>query len=127
LDELTEKLRGAGGAAAEQAEIMNNTWQGAFSSLDSVWQSVKDTVGEPILEPLSQAFKDIGAVIGELIDSGKIKQLGTSIGEVFTEATVYIVDFIKNIDMSAVIDKVSNSLDSLRGISVAANGAFQAL
>lgn len=127
LDELTEKLNNAGGAAAEQAEIMNNTWQGAFAGLDSVWQSVKDTLGEPILEPLSQAFKDVGAVIGELIDSGKIEQLGTSIGEVFTEATVYIVDFIKNIDMSAVIDKVSNSLESLRGISVAANGGFQAL
>jgi|GEM_PF-3963211 len=127
LDELTEKLRGAGGAAAEQAEIMNNTWQGAFASLDSVWQSVKDTIGEPILEPLSQAFKDIGAVIGELIDSGKIEQLGASIGEVFTEATVYIVDFIKNIDMAEVIDRVSNSLETLRGISVAANGAFQAL
>ena len=127
LDELTEKLNNAGGAAEEQAEVMNNTWQGAFASLDSVWQSVKDTIGEPILEPLSQAFKDIGAVIGELIDSGKIEQLGASIGEVFTEATVYIVDFIKNIDMAAVIDKVGNSLESLRGISVAANGAFQAL
>lgn len=127
LDELTEKLNNAGGAAAEQAEIMNNTWQGAFAGLDSVWQSVKDTLGEPILEPLSQAFKDVGAVIGELIDSGKIEQLGTSIGEVFTEATVYIVDFIKNIDMAAVIDRVSSSLENLRGISVAANGAFQAL
>ena len=127
LDELTDKLNNAGGAAAEQADIMNNTFQGAFAGLDSVWSSVKDTLGEPILEPLSQAFKDIGAVIGELIDSGKIGQLGTSIGEVFTEATVYIVDFIRNIDMSAVIDKVSNSIESLRGISVAANGAFQAL
>lgn len=127
LDELTEKLNNAGGAAAEQAEIMNNTWQGAFAGLDSVWQSVKDTLGEPILEPLSQAFKDVGAVIGELIDSGKIEQLGTSIGEVFTEAAVYIVDFIKNIDMTAVIDRVSSSLENLHGISVAANGGFQAL
>lgn len=127
LEELTEKLKGAGGAAEEQADIMNNTFQGAFAGLDSVWSSVKDTLGEPILEPLSQAFKDIGAVIGELIDSGKIGQLGTSIGEVFTEATVYIVDFIRNIDMAAVIDKVGSSIESLRGISVAANGAFQAL
>lgn len=127
LDELIGKLNDAGGTAEEQAEIMNNTWQGAFAGLDSVWSSVKDTLGEPILKPLSQAFKDVGAVIGELIDSGKIEQLGTSIGEVFTEATVYIVDFIRNIDMAAVIDKVSSSLDTLRGISVAANGAFQAL
>lgn len=127
LDDLTGKLNNAGGAAAEQAEIMNSTWQGAFAGLDSVWQSVKDTLGEPILEPLSQAFKDVGGVIGELIDSGKIEQLGKSIGAVFTEATVYVVDFIRNIDMAAVIDKVSGSLDSLRGIATAANGAFQAL
>ena len=127
LDELTAKLRDASGTAQEQADTMNNTWQGAFAGLDSAWQSLKDKLGESFLGSMTQSFKDLGAEITSLVDSGKIKQFGDSVAAVFTEATTYVIDFIRNVDMSAILDKVSNSLDYLRGISVAANGAFQAL
>lgn len=127
LDELTDKLNNASGTAQEQADIMNNTWQGALAGLGSAWQSLKDTLGESFLGSMTQSFKDLGAEITSLVDSGKIKQFGDSVAAVFTEATTYVIDFIRNVDMSAILDKVSNSLDYLRGISTAANGAFQAL
>lgn len=127
LDELTAKLRDASGTAQEQADTMNNTWQGAFAGLDSAWQSLKDKLGESFLGSITQSFKDLGAEINNLTESGKVKQFGDSVAAVFTEATTYVIDFIRNVDMSAILDKVSNSLDYLRGISVAANGAFQAL
>lgn len=127
LDELTAKLNDAQGTAAAQAEIMNNTWQGALAGLDSAWSTLKDTLGESFLGSLTQSFKDLGTEIISLVDSGKVKQFGDSVAAVFTEATTYVIDFIRNVDMSALLDKVSNSLDYLRGISVAANGAFQAL
>lgn len=127
LDELTEKLNNASGTAQEQADLMNNTWQGALAGLDSAWSTLKDTLGESFLGSLTQSFKDLGTEIISLVDSGKVKQFGDSVAAVFTEATTYVIDFIRNVDMSALLDKVSNSLDYLRGISVAANGAFQAL
>lgn len=127
LDELTAKLNDAQGTAAAQAETMNNTWQGALAGLDSAWSTLKDTLGESFLGSLTQSFKDLGTEIISLVDSGKVKQFGDSVATVFTEATTYVIDFIRNVDMSAILDKVSNSLDYLRGISVAANGAFQAL
>lgn len=127
LDELTDKLQNASGTAQEQADTMNNTWQGAFAGLDSAWQSLKDKLGESFLGSMTESFKDLGTEITSLVDSGKIKQFGDSVAAVFTEATTYVIDFIRNVDMAALLDKVSNSLDYLRGISVAANGAFQAL
>ena len=127
LDELTAKLYDAGGAAQSQADAMNNTWQGALAGLGSAWQSLKDTLGESFLGSMTQSFKDLGDEINNLTASGKIKQFGDSVAAVFTEATTYVIDFIRNVDMSAILDKVSNSLDYLRNISVAANGAFQAL
>lgn len=127
LDELTAKLYDAGGAAQEQADIMNDTWQGAFAGLQSAWQSLKDTLGESFLGSMTQSFKDLGAEINNLTDSGKVKQFGDSVAAIFTEATTYVIDFVRNVDMADILDKVSHSLDYLRGISTAANGAFQAL
>lgn len=127
LDELTEKLRGAGGTAAEQAEVMNNTWQGALAGLDSNWQSLKDKLGESFLTPMVGSFKELGVVITELVDSGKIKQLGDSAATAFKEASTAVIDFVTSIDMADVIDKVSNSLAALSTVAVGANGAFQAL
>lgn len=127
LDDLTDKLNNASGTAQEQADTMNNTWQGGLAGLQSAWQSLKDTLGESFLGSITQSFKDLGAEINNLTESGKVKQFGDSVAAVFTEATTYVIDFIRNVDMSAILDKVSNSLDYLRGISVAANGAFQAL
>lgn len=127
LDELTEKLRGAGGTAAEQAEVMNNTWQGALAGLDSTWQSLKDKLGESFLTPMAGSFKELGTAITELVDSGKIKQLGDSAATAFKEASTAAIDFVTSIDMADVIDKVNNSLAALSTVMVGANGAFQAL
>lgn len=126
LDELTAKLNDAGGTAQSQADLMNNTWQGALAGLGSAWQSLKDTLGESFLGSMTQSFKDLGAEINSLTESGKVKQFGDSVAAVFTEATTYVIDFVRNVDMADILDKVSRSMDTLRGISVAANGAFQA-
>lgn len=127
LDELRDKLLEAGGTAAEQAEVMNNTWQGALAGLDSNWQSLKDKLGESFLTPMAGSFKELGAAITELVDSGKIKQLGDSAATAFKEASAAAIDFVTSIDMADVIDKVNNSLAALSTVMVGANGAFQAL
>lgn len=126
LDELTAKLRDASGTAQEQADLMNNTWQGALAGLGSAWDSLKNTLGTTFLGSMTDSFKDLGAEINSLTESGKVKQFGDSVAAVFTEATTYVIDFIRNVDMADILDKVSRSMDTLRGISVAANGAFQA-
>lgn len=126
LDELTDKLQNASGTAQEQADLMNNTWQGALAGLGSAWDSLKNTLGTTFLGSMTDSFKDLGAEINSLTESGKVKQFGDSVAAVFTEATTYVIDFIRNVDMADILDKVSRSMDTLRGISVAANGAFQA-
>ncbi len=127
LDELTNTLNEAGGAAAEQAETMNNTWQGALAGLDSAWSTLKDTLGESFLDSMTQSFKDLAAEIVSLVDSGKIKQFGENVASVFKEATAYVIEFVQNVDMGAILDKVSNSLDGIQTAAQGANGAIQSL
>lgn len=127
LDELKAKLYAAGGTAQEQADVMNNTWQGALSGLGSSWQYLKDTLGESFLAPMTQSFKDLGDMIVGLVDSGKISKLGNSLATVFSESVKAVMDFVARLDFGAMVDKLSNAFDTLRGIGVAINGAFEAL
>lgn len=127
LDELKAKLYAAGGTAQEQADVMNNTWQGALDSLGSSWDYLKDKLGESFLAPMTQSFKSLGDTIVGLVDSGKIGQLGNSLARVFSDATTAVIDYISKMDFATVIDRVSTSLDTLRGIGAGINGAFQAL
>lgn len=127
LDELTAKLQGAGGTAEEQADIMNSTWQGALAGLGSAWQSLKDKLGESFLDSMTESFKELGTTITGLVDSGKIKQLGDSAAEAFKDASKFAIEFVQNVDMADVIDKVSKSFESLQTIATGLNGGFQAL
>lgn len=127
LDELKAKLYAAGGTAQEQADVMNNTWQGALDGLGSSWDYLKDKLGESFLAPMTQSFKDLGDMIVGLVDSGKIGQLGNSLATVFSESVKAVMDFVARLDFGAMIDKLSNAFDTLRGIGVAINGAFEAL
>lgn len=127
LDELTGKLYEAGGAAESQAETMNNTWQGALAGLDSAWSTLKDTLGESFLDDMTQSFKDLATEIISLVDSGKVKEFGKSVADEFKKATTYVIEFVRNVDMAELLDKVSNSLSYLQTVATGANGAFQAL
>lgn len=127
LDALKNKMYDAEGAAQSQADTMNSTWQGAMTSLGSAWDSLKNKLGESFLAPMAQSFKDLGAEVVALVDSGKIKALSDSLSRIFTEGSKSVIDFIRNLDFAALIEKVSGALDSLRNVGAGINGAFQAL
>lgn len=127
LDELKAKLYAAGGTAQEQADVMNNTWQGALAGLGSAWDYLKNTLGESFLEPMTESFKGLGEMIVGLVDSGKIGKLGDSLATLFKESATAVMDFVSRLDFGAMIDKLSNAFETLRGIGVGINGAFEAL
>ena len=127
LDELHGKLQDATGFATTQAAEMGNNLKGAFDELGSAWDTVKNKLGTPILEPLKNKIKELAGVISDLANSGKIDELGKKIADVFEKGADAVIRFVKELDFGAIVDKVSAAFGVLGGAGTALNGAFQAL
>nr|DAY37177.1 MAG TPA: minor tail protein [Caudoviricetes sp.] len=127
VDGLRDKLKDAAGFAIGQAEVMNNTLKGAFDALSSAWDSLKGKLGKPILEPLRDKLNELAKVISDLVNSGKIEELGKKIAAAFSDGADAVIRFVKEMNFDAVIDKASGGFEKLKAIGTALNGAFQAL
>ena len=127
VDGLRDKLQDAAGFAVGQAEVMNNTLKGAFDALSSAWDSLKGKLGKPILEPLRDKLNELAKVISDLVNSGKIEELGRKIAAAFSDGADAVIRFVKEMNFDAVIDKASGGFEKLKTIGTALNGAFQAL
>lgn len=114
LDNLIGKLNKAGGTAQEQADVMNNTWQGALASLQSAWDSLKNKLGESFLSSMTEDFKDLSEQIVALVDSGKIKELGDGLANLFHEAMQKLLAFSKSLDMQEILSKTADAFATLQ-------------
>ena len=127
VDELHGKLQDASGFAIGQAKEMGNNVAGAFAELGSAWDAVKLKLATPILEPLRDKLNELAKVISDLVNSGKIEELGRKIATVFSDGADAVIRFVKEMDFDSVINKASSGFDKLKTIGTALNGAFQAL
>lgn len=127
LDELIGKLENAGGTAQDQATIMNNTWQGALASLQSAWDSLENKLGESFLESMKADFQALTAQIVELVDSGKISQLGDGLAKMFHDATVSFLKFTQNLDIQELVGNLAEGIESLRAFASALGAIFSGL
>ena len=127
LDDLTAKLENAGGTAAEQARRMSDNVPGAFAELESAWDAFKLKIAAPILEPLKNKMLEMSGVISELVSSGQVEALGEKIAAVFKDGADAVINFVKNLDFGAMVDRVAGWFDNLKNVGHGLNGAFQAL
>ena len=119
LDELTEKLENASGYATGLASVMDDNLHGAFAGLESAWENLKNKLSEPILEPLAATMRELGAVIGNLVDTGKIDALGQKIAEVFRNGADAVILFVRELDFSALMDKITAGFQTLTTVGSA--------
>lgn len=127
LDDLTTKLENAGGTAEEQAKRMSDNVPGAFAALTSAWQAFRLKIAAPLLEPLKNKMLELAGVISELVNSGKVEALGEKIATVFKDGADAVINFVKNLDFGAMVDRVAGWFENLKIVGHGLNGAFQAL
>ena len=127
LDDLTAKLENAGGTAEEQAKRMSDNVPGAFAELESAWDGLKLKIAAPILEPLKNKMLELAGVISDLVNSGKVEALGEKIAAVFKDGADAVINFVKNLDFGAMVDRVAGWFENLKTVGHGLNGAFQAL
>lgn len=118
LDELTGRLQNSEGSAAAMAEAMRNNLNGALGSLGSAWQLVKDTLGTPVLPVLKQGVEQLTAVLRAAVADGAVGRFGEAIAAAFSAGLKYIREFIANVDMDAVTERMTAFAESAKAAFV---------
>ncbi|PID65084.1 MAG: phage tail tape measure protein [Gammaproteobacteria bacterium] len=123
LDELSNKLKNADGAAANMAATMNDNLPGAITGLGSVWDALKNTLGKPLLKPVTEKVKRLADIIREFVNSGKVEALGKVFAAEFNKMADSALNFITSFNLSKVsgdigdfTDKVSGKLEKLGAV-----------
>lgn len=102
LDELTQKLKGAEGAAAAAAKVMNDNLNGSLASLDSAWRYVKNTLSTPVLPVLRDGVDQLAAAFRSAVADGTVQKFGEAIATSFKAGIKWVREFIAQADLKQI-------------------------
>ena len=108
LDELSTKLKTAEGSAAAAAKVMQDNLNGSLTGLSSAWDTVKNTLGTPVLPVLKDGVDQLANAFRNAVKDGTIQQFGESIATAFKTGIQFVRDFIAQVDFTAVIASIQN-------------------
>lgn len=103
LDDLTEKLRNAGGSAEATAKVMSDNLTGSLKGLSSMWDTAVTVFNTPVLTVLRQGVDDLTASIRRVIDDGTVGKLGDAFATAFGSALKYFKSFAENFNFDALV------------------------
>lgn len=106
LDELTARLKGAEGSAAAAAKVMQDNLNGSLSGLASVWQTVKDALGTPVLPVLKEGVDQLAAAFRGAVADGTVQKFGEAIATAFKNGIQFVRDFLSTVDFGAVLARL---------------------
>lgn len=106
LDDLTAKLRTAAGSAAATAKVMQDNLNGSLSGLASAWDTVKNTLGTPVLPVLKQGVDQLAAAFRNAVADGTIARFGESIATAFRSGIQFVRDFLSTVDFTEVLARM---------------------
>jgi TP901 family phage tail tape measure protein len=113
FDELKAKLDDAAGSAAATAETMENNLQGSMRGLGSIWDTVKNVLGTPVLPVLKDGALQLTAALREAVSSGTVGKFGDAIAKGFQAALTWARAFIAEVDFEAMAAKASSAADQV--------------
>ena len=100
LDDLTNKLKNAEGAAAAAAKLMNENLNGSIKGLESAWKYLKDTLGAPILPVLKEGVDQLAGAFRSAVAGGTITKFGESIATAFQAGIKWVREFAAQVDFT---------------------------
>ena len=103
LDELTGKLKDAGGSAEATAKIMSDNLNGSLKSLSSIWGTAMKALNTPVLPVVRKGVDELTASIRRGIESGTIAKFGQALATAFESGLKYFQAFAANFNFDAVI------------------------
>ena len=111
LDELKAKLEGAAGSAAEAAKVMGDNLKGSMNGLSSAWDTVKNTLGTPVLPVVKDAVDQLAASLRGAVSDGTIQRFGDTLATALKAAIQWATNFVGAIDFDALLVKLRGFAD----------------
>ena len=103
LDDLTAKLKDAGGSAAATAKIMSDNLNGSLKGLSSIWSTAVEVLNTPVLPVLRKGVDELTASIRRAIDDGTVAKFGQVLATAFESGLKYFKAFAANVNFDAVV------------------------
>jgi TP901 family phage tail tape measure protein len=108
VTDFTTQLRDASGAAQQAADAMGGNFKTAVEALNASWDTVKETLAEPLLEPLAKAAKALSDSFIGAVQGGAFSGLTDAIKDMATVAGNAATVFIKAFDFKAIGEGVNS-------------------
>ena len=108
LNNFTDQLRDASGAAQQAADAMGGNFKTAVEALSASWETVKQTLAEPLLEPLAKAAKALSDALTGAVQGGVFSGLTDAIKTMATVAGNAATVFVKAFDFKALGDGINS-------------------
>lgn len=112
LDDLKGKLDNAAGSAAATAATMQNNLNGSLSGLASAWDTVKNTLGTPVLPVLKDGVDQLAGAFRAAVADGTVQRFGEFIATAFKNGIKWVRDFMGTVDFTAVLARLQAFADS---------------
>ncbi len=103
LDELTGKLREAGGSAEATARTMADNLNGSLKGLSSMWETVTQVLGKPVLPVVRKGVDELTGALRKAVESGLVERFGQSLATAFENGLKFFRAFAANVNFDAVV------------------------
>lgn len=103
LDELTGKLKDAGGSADATAKTMADNLNGSLKGLSSMWETVTQVLGKPVLPVVRQGVDDLASALRKAVDGGLVERFGKTLATAFENGLKFFREFAANVNFDAVV------------------------
>ncbi|UNV89519.1 MULTISPECIES: phage tail tape measure protein [unclassified Comamonas] len=103
LDELTGKLREAGGSAEATAKTMADNLNGSLKGLSSMWETVTQVLGKPVLPVVRKGVDELTGALRKAVDNGLVERFGQALATAFENGLKFFRAFAANVNFDAVV------------------------
>ena len=114
LDELKHKLDESAGSAAKMALVMQDNLAGSMTSLGSVWTTIKNVLGTPVLPVLKDGVDQLAGALRGMIADGTINTFGESMAAAFQGGIKWARDFLAQVNFTQIAADMRAFADSSR-------------
>lgn len=108
LDELKAKLLDSAGSAEATAKIMRDNLAGSMQSLSSIWQTVLNVLGTPVLPVLRDGVDQLTGALRGAVADGTVAKFGEALATAFRNGIQWVRDFLGTVNFDEVIARVQN-------------------
>lgn len=106
LDELKAKLLDSAGSAEATAKIMRDNLAGSMQSLSSIWQTVLNVLGTPVLPVLRDGVDQLTGALRRSVADGTVAKFGEALATAFRSGIQWVRDFVGSFNFDELIARV---------------------